>query len=62
MDIFRLRRSDMIAIAIVIWKPCGFSDILFASKTREAKFRLWRNIHSAKAEYHCEAIELAKGE
>ena len=34
--IFRLRRSDMIATAIVILKPCGFSDILFASKTREA--------------------------
>ena len=30
--IFRLRRSDMIACAIVILKPYGFSDILFASK------------------------------
>ena len=28
--IFRLRRSDIIAGAIVILKPCGFSDILFA--------------------------------
>ena len=34
--IFRLRRSDIIAVAIVILKPCGFSDILFASKTRVA--------------------------
>ena len=34
--IFRLRRSDIIAYAIVILKPYGFSDILFASKTREA--------------------------
>ena len=25
-------KSDMIAIAIVILKPCGFSDILFAIK------------------------------
>jgi len=30
--IFRLRRSDMIATAIVILKPYGFSDILFATK------------------------------
>ena len=30
--IFRLRRSDIIAAAIVILKPCGFSDILFAIK------------------------------
>ena len=30
--IFRLRRSDIIAIAIVILKPYGFSDILFALK------------------------------
>ena len=28
--IFRLRRSDIIAAAIVILKPYGFSDILFA--------------------------------
>ena len=27
---FALAKSDMIAIAIVILKPCGFSDILFA--------------------------------
>ena len=40
--IFRLRRSDIIAVAIVILKPCDFSDILFASKTRVAEFRLWR--------------------
>ena len=31
--IFRLRRSDMIACAIVILKPYGSSDILFASQT-----------------------------
>ena len=30
--IFQLRRSDMIACAIVILKPYGFSDILFAIK------------------------------
>ena len=30
--IFRLRRSDIIATAIVILKPYGFSDILFALK------------------------------
>ena len=30
--IFRLRRSDMIATAIVILKPYSFSDILFATK------------------------------
>ena len=34
--IFRLRRSDMIATAIVILKPYGFSDILFALKARNA--------------------------
>ena len=34
--IFRLRRSDIIAVAIVILKSCDFSDILFASKTRGA--------------------------
>ena len=34
--IFRLRRSDIIAAAIVILKPYGFSDILFTSITREA--------------------------
>ena len=34
--IFRLRRSDIIADAIVILKPCGFSDILFAFLTRVA--------------------------
>jgi len=28
--LFRLRRSDIIAFAIVILKPCGFSVILFA--------------------------------
>ena len=27
---FAFAKSDMIAIAIVILKPCGFSDILFA--------------------------------
>ena len=27
---FAFAKSDMIAIAIVIFKPCGFSDILFA--------------------------------
>ena len=31
---FALAKSDMIAIAIVILKPYGFSDILFAYKTR----------------------------
>ena len=30
--IFRLRRSDIIATAIVILRPYGFSDILFALK------------------------------
>ena len=34
--LFRLCRSDIIATVIVILKPYGFSDILFASKTREA--------------------------
>ena len=34
--IFRLRRSDMIACAIVILKPYGSSDILFALKARNA--------------------------
>ena len=31
---FALAKSDMIAIAIVILKPCGFSDILFAKSSR----------------------------
>ena len=52
---FALAKSDMIAIAIVILKPCGFSDILFA-------YNLRSKYHSAQAEYHCEAIELATGE
>jgi hypothetical protein len=30
--IFRLRWSDIIAVAIVILRPYGFSDILFALK------------------------------
>ena len=54
--IFRLRRSDIIAAAIVILKPYGFSDILFAYKNSRSEY------HSATAEYHCEAIELAVGE
>jgi len=29
---FAKAKSDIIAIAIVILKPCGFSDILFAPK------------------------------
>ena len=29
---FALAKSDIIACAIVILKPCGFSDILFAHK------------------------------
>ena len=33
---FAFAKSDIIATATVILKPCGFSDILFASKTREA--------------------------
>ena len=33
---FAFAKSDMIAIAIVILKPCGFSDILFAFQTRAA--------------------------
>ena len=33
---FAFAKSDIIATAIVILKPYGFSDILFASKTREA--------------------------
>ena len=31
-DILCYAKSDIIAIAIVILKPCGFSDILFAIK------------------------------
>ena len=31
-DILCCAKSDIIAIAIVILKPCGFSDILFAIK------------------------------
>ena len=31
-DILCCAKSDIIAIAIVILKPCGFSDILFATK------------------------------
>jgi hypothetical protein len=49
--IFRLRRSDIIAIAIVILKPCGFSDILFASKTREANITRRKPNITAK-QYH----------
>ena len=44
---FAFAKSDIIAVAIVILKPYGFSDILFA-------------LNSADAEYHCEAIKLAK--
>ena len=33
---FTFAKSDIIAVAIVILKPYGFSDILFAIKTREA--------------------------
>ena len=33
---FAFAKSDMIATAIVILKPCGFSGILFAFQTREA--------------------------
>ena len=53
---FAFAKSDIIAIAIVILKPCDFSDILFAYKNSRSKY------HSATAEYHCEAIELAAGE
>ena len=59
--IFRLRRSDIIAIAIVILKPYGFSYILFAPKARnahtvsgrislgESRISLHRNITRRKA-------------
>ena len=33
---FAKAKSDIIAVAIVILKPYGFSDILFASQTRVA--------------------------
>ena len=33
-QIGRKSKSDIIAIAIVILKPCGFSDILFAKNSR----------------------------
>ena len=49
--IFRLRRSDIVASDSDM-KAYGFRDILFAIKLA----------HSAIAEYHCEAIELAAGE
>ena len=52
---FAFAKSDIIAVAIVILKPYGFSDILFA-------YNLRSKYHSAHAEYHCEAIELAAGE
>ena len=52
---FAFAKSDIIAVAIVILKPCGFSNILFA-------YNLRSKYHSVQAEYHCEAIELATGE
>ncbi len=46
--IFSPRESDI--------ETYGFSDIIFASKTREA------NITWTKSKYNCEAISLAVGE
>ena len=58
---FAFAKSDIIATAIVILKPCGFSSILFALKARDAHC-VSREYHSARAEYHCVAISLATGE
>ena len=44
---FAFAKSDIIATAIVILKPCGFSDILFAFQTRVA------NTTWTKSKYHC---------
>ena len=49
---FALAKSDIIACAIVILKPCGFSDILFALKARDAHC-VSREYHSAYDEYNC---------
>ena len=59
--IFRLRRSDIIAAAIVILKPCGFSDILFASKTCVANITRREPNITAYTMQLC-AISLAIGE
>jgi len=58
---FAFAKSGIIATAIVILKPCGFSGILFALKARDAHC-VSREYHSARAEYHCVAISLATGE
>ena len=58
--IFRLRRSDIVASDSDM-KAYGFRDILFAIKARNAH-AVSGEYHSAKAEYHCKAIELARGE
>ena len=46
--IFRLRRSDIIAIATVIFKPFGFSDILFTIKLAKRIALVARRISLAK--------------
>ena len=38
----------LLALLVVIWKPCGFSDILFAPETREANITA-KQYHSTKA-------------
>ncbi|MBQ4317444.1 MAG: hypothetical protein IJC20_04260, partial [Clostridia bacterium] len=45
--LFRLRRSDIIAKAIVLLKPCGFSVILFA-KLGEAEYHYAKHNITAK--------------
>ena len=49
---FAFAKSFMIATAIVILKPYGFSGILFAIKARNAH-AVSGEYHSARAEYHC---------
>ena len=51
---FAFAKSDIIAFAIVILKPTA-SVIFYSPYNSRSEY------HSAKAEYHCEAISLAKG-
>ena len=41
-DMPRVAWRDIFADAKVILNPCGFSDIIFATKTREANITRWK--------------------
>ena len=55
-DILCCAQSDIMPYGIVILKPYGFSDIIFASKTREANITCEANITERSS------IQLAEGE